>query len=521
MNTYMPPARGVWSVTDACSHYSNYSSFSNEGSINDWLATVYGACSQSEKGPTASQQLSRDAQHTSTIPQSTKSTAGKCNKAMRRTERLHARVTRSRSRQEHVTDEMVSVEMHVAALRMAEGDGNRQGIEAQDMHSKHNMQEENSHPDLVHLPITASAHHWMSADTQSQRSQSSWSTRTPADTETETVATKTTATSNPSKPKSRSKSPVKSMVDLSLLDRKVKRIHLSGDEFPVTIRQLVRDIESIRRGKGMIPYEIRSDFAQRTEVEDWWWSQTPSALPSQGKILVELDVMEEIRDKTRKLHDSDAAEPRWNSDVHFMMLRQVCMHLPGITQQNITSARPNSRLVPKTGFNDTESKLVDYALLCDETLIPPHLVEQVLADHHNGVDSINHTSASVQSLRRDPIAVSIETKTPNGSESVALTQLSLWAATHFNRLRTLLPPNKRDIILMPLPLVMAVGGRYSLFFAIDGTVAEGIAIAGGESAFGDCAMLEGCYQVLAGLRMVGAWVKEVWVPWFLKECLGA
>lgn len=56
---------------------------------------------------------------------------------------------------------------------------------------------------------------------------------------------------------------------------------------------------------------------------------------------------------------------------------------------------------------------------------------------------------------------------------------------------------------MPLPLIMAVGGRYSLFFAIDGTITEGITIAGGETEFGDCVTLDGCYQVLAGLRAVG------------------
>lgn len=197
------------------------------------------------------------------------------------------------------------------------------------------------------------------------------------------------------------------------------------------------------------------------------------------------------------------------------------MHLPGIQQQNITSARPNPHLIPKTGFNNMESKLVDYALLCDESLIPSHLVQQVLADSRYEIDSINHTSASVQSLKQDPIAVSIETKTPNGIESTALTQLSLWAATHFNRLRTLLRPTKRDVVFMPLPLIMAVGGRYSLFFAIDGTITEGTIIAGGETTFGDCATLDGCYQVLAGLRTVGIWVKEVRVPWFVSECLGA
>ncbi|KAH7343083.1 hypothetical protein BKA66DRAFT_479156 [Pyrenochaeta sp. MPI-SDFR-AT-0127] len=65
------------------------------------------------------------------------------------------------------------------------------------------------------------------------------------------------------------------------------------------------------------------------------------------------------------------------------------------------------------------------------------------------------------------ICVSIETKTPDGKESTALFQPSLWAATHFNHLRTLLPQSQRNIILMSLRLITTVGGQYSLFFAID------------------------------------------------------
>ncbi|RMZ66335.1 Methyltransferase type 11 [Pyrenophora seminiperda CCB06] len=487
---------------DSLSHCSESSCYSDPPSIERWLSTMFAAHGQSAKRPAgAVSQQSRTTRHAD----KPESTAEAETRAMGSNKRRNIRVTRSVSRHNEIVE-------RVAALDIVEGGGDDRVAE---LPPSDPPMTTGSHADLVGLPQTTSAHRWISADAQSQ---SSSSTRTPTD--TESVTTKTTVTSSLSRiARARSKSPVKSMVDLSLLDRKVRRVHLEGKEFPEAIRHLVRGVEHIRRGKGIIPQEIRSDFEQRVEAEDWWWSPTPSALLSKGKLLVELEVMEEIRDKTRKLHDSDAAEPQWNSDVHFMMLRQVCIHLPGIQQQNITSARPNPHLVPKTGFNDTESKLVDYALLCDESLIPSRLVEQVLADSRNEIDSINHTSASVQSLRQDPIAVSIETKTPNGSESAALTQLSLWAATHFNRLRTLLPPSKRDVVSMPLPLIMAVGGRYSLFFAIDGAIEEGISITGGETAYGDCATLEGCYQVLAGLLLVGTWVKEVWVPWFVRECL--
>ena len=62
---------------------------------------------------------------------------------------------------------------------------------------------------------------------------------------------------------------------------------------------------------------------------------------------------------------------------------------------------------------------------------------------------------------------------------------------------------------MPLPLIAAVGGRYSLFFAIDGEYE--IRMIGGKSDFRNTATLEVYYQVLAGLGKVDQWVRGVYV----------
>lgn len=58
-----------------------------------------------------------------------------------------------------------------------------------------------------------------------------------------------------------------------------------------------------------------------------------------------------------------------------------------------------------------------------------------------------------------------------------------------------------------------------MFFAIDGE--DEISIVGEESDFGNTATLEGCYQVLAGLERIGEWVRGVYVPWFVANCLPA
>jgi hypothetical protein len=93
----------------------------------------------------------------------------------------------------------------------------------------------------------------------------------------------------------------------------------------------MRNIRDIQRGKGMIPHEIRPAVERHedVEVEGWWWSTASSAL-SKSKLLVELEMMDKVLCKTHKQHDEVTAEPGWNDKVHSLILRQVCMHLPGI-----------------------------------------------------------------------------------------------------------------------------------------------------------------------------------------------
>jgi hypothetical protein len=232
--------------------------------------------------------------------------------------------------------------------------------------------------------------------------------------------------------------PVKSIVDLSLLNREVKRRILDADQFPDDIRELWYEVEDIQRGKHMIPIEIKDEITKlRPRTEDCWWSETPDHQLSTSKLLRELDTMVKIRDKTLDFNSAPALEASWDGDVHSVMLRQVTKRLPGIEQENVTAVRLDTTLIPKVRAIDAESKLVDFALIADETLIPPKLVKQVLADTRNGITSISH--ATYERVRFRPICVSIETKTPNGKESIALVQLSLWATTHFNPTHTLTP----------------------------------------------------------------------------------
>ena len=218
--------------------------YSQPSSISTWIDSIFAAHSQSESVPAqpAPRPLATAPSHTPnftayTTPR-TRRWAMNGSKRQRNAGRTE-RVTRSSSqKQEKVTAE-------VAALQISEDNvseetttaevTNDARIEVYDSGVSDRIAQcpTLSHPKLVALPPSAEPH-WISAES---RSISSWSQSTPFD--TASVFTKTTQqSSSPTKTSgSRSKSPVKSMVDLSLLNREVKRRILDADQFPDEIRE--------------------------------------------------------------------------------------------------------------------------------------------------------------------------------------------------------------------------------------------------------------------------------------------
>jgi len=78
------------------------------------------------------------------------------------------------------------------------------------------------------------------------------------------------------------------------------------------------------------------------------------------------------------------------------------------------------------------------------------------------LETVNQTM--YDPVRRQPIAISIETKTPDGSEQTAMVQLGVWVAAHFDRLRML---SHEDLVSLTLPLLYVSGAEWFLLFASD------------------------------------------------------
>lgn len=189
----------------------------------------------------------------------------------------------------------------------------------------------------------------------------------------------------------------------------------------------------------------------------------------QEQLVQELKEIVKIRNATSFCNRKKVHEPSWNERVHSRMLQQAIEGLAGLEYHNITTARVLRGLVPENIYGETlKKKMVDYAITLGDPFITEADISGRLGSCYGRLRrTINPSDYSP--LCYDPIAVSIETKSPDGSEQDAKVQLSVWVSAHFNRLRDLLPTTlARAPVSITLPLLFVSGESWNLLFASDG-----------------------------------------------------
>jgi hypothetical protein len=106
--------------------------------------------------------------------------------------------------------------------------------------------------------------------------------------------------------------------------------------------------------------------------------------------------------------------------------------------------------------------MVDYTV----NLVPnDEIYKQILLLIRNqpyGLQTINQTNYTPVRFR--PIAISIETKTPNAPEEEAKVQLGIWVAAYFDRIRMF---SYEKPVTLTLPLLYVSGAHWFLLFACD------------------------------------------------------
>ncbi|KAF4311403.1 hypothetical protein GTA08_BOTSDO13108 [Botryosphaeria dothidea] len=317
----------------------------------------------------------------------------------------------------------------------------------------------------------------------------------------------------------RPRSPVKAMADLRLADAGIEYRDLEKrvDELPAQARQLYDDILACADGEAIIPSDISAELARASgrhhRLRPHNLRSNHNAVPREA-LLAELREAERVRDATLKCIEEHDAEPTWNSEVHCRILRLALEQHPVVGYKDVTTAKIwPAHLAPALGSGDlVESKMVDYAIyLCPERARIKQSIDGLLQRQPLGLQSVNQTR--YDSLRHRPIAISIETKTPDASEEQAKVQLTVWASAQLNRLRMLSP----GVQLLVLPLVFVSGPSWHLLFA--SMDPNGSLRLYGKLDMGETRSLPGLYKLLASLRRLAAWVEHDFKDWFVAGIL--
>ena len=343
--------------------------------------------------------------------------------------------------------------------------------------------------------------------------------------------------------KARSQSPTKRLGDLQFSDMPVDSQTWSSGTIPQELKDLVRDMQGIGRGAGVIPLVLRGNFAATEEmVLDFQWAKEDEK--RRGKD-ADKAAMKQITgglghdlfwyrasticEATNEcLRDRDP-EPAWNSEVHSTILR---LALTGhwasqeVWYKDITVARiSNKSLVPwNIATGAMQSKMVDYAILINPSqkftgnpskFLHNHIIEKLRTEKDSASISINQTES--EWVRFKPIAVNIETKRGAVGEDEAHVQLATWLTAQYSRLRQLMP-DKAKTKLPGFPVLSVQGQRWLLMIASlqDNDRINLIK----ELYLGDTDSIAGVYQVVAAIRRIAQWVNDDYRPWFEKEVLG-
>lgn len=298
-------------------------------------------------------------------------------------------------------------------------------------------------------------------------------------------------------PKRRTRSPTKQVrtpADLHLAQTPVRPVTLQTmEQIPTSLRALFDGMKRIARGHSTIPRalvaEVTATLGPRDPDIEQAYLVDGEAYPVEDHwVLSEFEQLKRVVVLSEECSLDGASEVVWNESVHSRLLDIALAPRRGIVRyRNVTTVDicpdyllplgdaptrlPDSTGVPAAGTSTgplatLQTKRVDYVITLDDdevrTLAEQLVREQVASGL--GPGSINHVDNDF--LRCRPIAVSIETKTPEGGELHGRTQLSIWGAAHIMRLRAAGAEDTTDGGLA-LPLVLVVGSRWTVYFLID------------------------------------------------------
>ena len=380
------------------------------------------------------------------------------------------------------------------------------------------------------------------------------------------------STSSQSSQSTRSTSPVKRTQDLRKLQKPVRFANQNPRDLAATIAsvnaqslQLFRRINTkVTSQRGILPLELRDEllpelgygledgddediahlFSTRTtrptaatsrkalkdrrrqrviakgDYDDDGAEGQPKNQSPQDDILHHLNLLDEFETlldivaRTSQFKAAPNSEAAWNEEIHSCILRLAMGDWPGVRVENVTRAniakpfhplaRPELELeVPLA------TKMIDYALLLQPELTDP--LSGAIQDFVAKLRYQTFNQSMYEHLRTGPSGVFIETKVETKRYAEARTQLGLWLATWYDRVREF---HSTDSLV--LPVLIATAEAWELWFAIDRCDYFDIC---GPLSIGGTDNLQSIYLLRYCLSCLGEWMTTDFRSW-VKLCIG-
>ncbi|POS69802.1 hypothetical protein DHEL01_v211806 [Diaporthe helianthi] len=252
--------------------------------------------------------------------------------------------------------------------------------------------------------------------------------------------------------------------DYKLQSFPLSRQGRDAHRLPAPLLELLEEIEGIQDlGKvAFLDEDLRTGIEQLTgSLPDSFYA--PSADRAVIGPCPSPDDVQGVVDDAQKCFQYKNTEAGWNGKVHFPLLRLVLFgQYTRTTQLMDVEICTTADIIHE--YNRVRSgtkKKVDFVIAFDPTA---HNNEQAAQErieelqHDLPEFSINHTD--YEPLRFFPIAISIETKRPDGSEMEGSLQMGVWHAAQWNMLQSMAQDEDRPLKF--LLAIIVIGHNWSL-----------------------------------------------------------
>ncbi|KAJ1323292.1 PD-(D/E)XK nuclease superfamily [Microdochium nivale] len=339
----------------------------------------------------------------------------------------------------------------------------------------------------------------------------------------------------------RARSRTKTISDMSLLDKPCAPMSwddaVTADVLHVET-ELRRDLWSISQNcKPIIPRSVETNL--RLLMGD--------DLPIPGGLFDDqlghdasheshdFDTIQHIVQQANRCAARRCCEAQWNVAVHGPVLDLALAPFTGRVEYDcITSAAPLDDLVPTIGDARVSARYIDFGIQLVPTspayqdAIRERLRQQLQDNAGSSTRSVESSGSSSNRptinqsayypIHDRPLAISIETKTPDAGEGDALTQLAIWISCGHRKLHQLMGPSSETSRLPSLPILRVVGHTWTLAFAID--LGDRIALIDFPHDIGNTRTAFGTYRLLASMRRLVEWADGSYREWFGSAVLG-